>query len=121
MLKNRIGYILPLYSSFFFLDDNDYSDSFLYKAKMHSRESKSEYAYYIMTNLEFIIENISSSALNLGLSLDLIRKYSIKMEVLVRNEKDEALNIYDNYNEYEDETKVVNWVFPDKIYPKNAH
>ena len=119
MVKNRMGYIFPLLASFMILDDNDYSDSYLVKIKMEMKDSKSEYAYYIMTNLEFCIENISSSALNLGLSLDIIKKYSMKMDVLLRTKEDEELNIYKNLNEFEEEQKIITWVFPDNIYPKD--
>ena len=47
IVKSRMGYIFPLYSTFMFLDDNDYSDSYLVKIKMETKESKSEYAYYV--------------------------------------------------------------------------
>ena len=70
VVKNRMGYIFPLFASFRLLDDNDYSDSILVKIKMENKELKSEYAYFILTNPDFTIENISSSAINLGLSLD---------------------------------------------------
>ena len=45
MVKNKMGYIYPLYANFKILDDNDYSNSFLLKANFESKESKSEYAY----------------------------------------------------------------------------
>ena len=119
MVKNRMGYIFPLMASFLILDDNDYSDSYLVKIKMEMKDSKSEYAYYIMTNLEFSIENISSSALNLGLTLDIIKKYSMKMDILLRTKDDEVLNIYNNLNKFEEEQRIITWVFPDNIYPKD--
>ena len=119
MVKNRIGYVIPLMASFVVSDDNDYSDSFLIKSKMEYKESRSEYSYYILTNSDCIIENISSSALNLGLSLDLIRKYDMKIDILLKNEKNKSLNIYEKYSEYEDEPKVITWIFPDLIYPKD--
>jgi len=119
MVKNRMGYIFPLLASFMILDDNDYSDSYLVKIKMEMKDSKSEYAYYIMTNLEFSIENISSSAINLGLSLDIIKKYSMKMDILLRTKDDDILNIYKKLNEFEEEQKIITWVFPDIIYPKD--
>jgi len=119
MVKNRMGYIFPLLASFMILDDNDYSDSYLVKIKMEMKDSKSEYAYYIMANLEFNIENISSSALNLGLSLDIIKKYSMKMDILLRTKEDEVLNIYKSLNEFEEEQSIITWVFPDIIYQKD--
>ena len=119
IVKSRMGYIFPLFASFTILDDNDYSDSFLVKIKLENKQAKSEYAYYVLTNTEFIIENISSSAINLGLFLDLLKKYVVKMDILVRTENDKNLNLYEKFNEYEEEPKEVTWVFPDIIYPKD--
>ena len=119
ILKSRMDYIFPLYATFMFLDDNDYSDSYLVKIKMETKESKSEYAFYILVNSTLTIENISSSAINLGLTLDLLKKYVVKINILIRTEKDEVFNIYENYKDYEEEPKKVIWVFPDIIYPKD--
>ena len=119
IVKSRMGYIFPLFASFTILDDKDYSDSFLVKTKLETKESKSEYAYYVLTNTEFIIENISSSAINLELYLDLLKKYVVKMDILIRTENDKNLNLSEKYNEYEEESKVVTWVFPSIIYPKD--
>ena len=119
IVKSRMGYIFPLYTTFIFLDDNDYSDSYLVKLKMESKESKSEYAYYILANNDFSIENISSSAINLGLTLDLLKKYVVKIDILVRSENDKAFNIFEKHKDYEEEPKKVIWVFPDIIYPKD--
>ena len=119
IVKNRMGYIFPLFSSINIIEDNDYSDSTLIKIKMEKRELKSEYAYYVLTNPDLSIENISSSAINsLGLSLDLLKKYVVKMDILIRTENNDILNIYENYNDYDEEPKIVTWVFPDIIYPK---
>ena len=119
LVKSRMGYIFPLFASFKFLVDNDYSDSFLIKIKMENRESKSEYANYVLTNTDFIIENISSSSIDLGLSLDLLKKYVVKMDILIRAENNKVLNFYEKYTEFEEEPKKVIWVFPDVIYPKD--
>ena len=119
IVKNRMGYIYPIYCSFNILIDNDYSDSFLIKYKFENNEPKSEYAYFILTNDEFSIENISSSAINLGLTLDLLKKYIVKINILLRTIDDKELNINENFNLYEEESKEVIWVFPDIIYPKD--
>jgi len=119
MIKNRMGYIYPLFECFSISDDNDYSDSFLVKSKMETKENKTEYAYYILTNTEFTIENISSSAINLGLTLDLLKKYVVKMDILLRTDDDRSLNIFENYIEYMEEPKEITWVFPHIIYPKD--
>ena len=74
---------------------------------------------FLLTNTEFTIENISSSAINLGLTLDLLKKYVVKMDKLLRTDDDRSLNIFENYNEYEEEAKEITWVFPHIIYPKD--
>jgi len=119
IVKSRMAYIFPLYATFMFLDDNDYSDSYLIKIKMETKESKSEYAYHVLANADLAIENISSSAINLGLTLDLLKKYVVKIDILIRTEDDKVFNIYENYKYYEEEPKKVIWVFPDIIYPKD--
>ena len=119
LVKCRMGYIFPLYATFMFLDDNDYSDSYFVKIKMETKESKSEYAYYVLANSDLTIENISSSAINLGLTLDLLKKYVVKIDILIRTESNKVFNIYENYRDYEEESKKVLWVFPDIIYPKD--
>ena len=118
MIKNKMGYIIPFYAYFNILDDNDYSDSFLVKIKFEKRESKSEYSYYVLTTHDLIIENISSSAIHLGLTLDLLKKYMVKMDILIRTDNDKVLNIYDNLDKFEDEPKSITWTFPNLIYPK---
>ena len=118
LVKSRMGYIFPFFSSFIFSDDNDYSNSFLVKIKLENKELKSNYSYFIFTNYDYVIENISSSAINLGLSLDLLKKYLVKIGNLVRTEDDQNL-ITEKYKEYEEEQKVITWVFPDVIYPKD--
>ena len=118
-IKNRMGYIFPIYYSLIILNDNDYSDSFLIKYIFENKTQKSEYAYYLLTNSDLAIENISSSSINLGLSLDLLKKYIVKINVLLRTSSDKELNINDNYKKYEEEAKEVIWVFPDIIYPKD--
>ena len=41
------------------------------------------------------------------------------MDILVRTENDKIINLYEKFNEYEEEPKEVTWVFPDIIYPKD--
>ena len=119
IVKNKMGYIFPLFASYIILDDNDYSDSILVRIKIERKELKSEYPYYILANHDLVIENISSSALNLGLTLDLLKKYIVKMDILLRTENNNVLNIYENYYKYEEESKEVTWIFPNIIYPKD--
>ena len=118
IVKNSIGYILPLFASFQTINDNDYSEAHLIKIKMEMKELKSEYSYYILTNQDLIIENISLGAINLGLSLDLLKNYVIKIDTLIRTESDKIINIYENYSKYEEEQNIVVWIYPYLIYPK---
>ena len=119
LIKNKMGYLVPSNAKYKISDDNDFSNSFLFKAKLELRDTKSMYAYYILTKSDFSIESISSSAIHLGLTMDLLKKYVIKLNLLIRTNKDNTLNLFDKYKEYEEEPKKVIWVYPDIIYPKN--
>ena len=106
-------------ASFTVDDDSDYSNTYIIKGKMEPKDSKSIYAYYILTKPDFTIDSISSSSLNLGLSMDLLKKYLVKMSILLRTQSDEPLNLFERFHEFEDEPKVVMWVYPHIIYPKD--
>ena len=121
VVKNRNGYIYPFTCTLTVSDDNDYSDSFLIKMKIEKKESKSEYSYNILTNKDFFIENISSSSIHLGIDIDLIKKYMVKMDILVRTDSDDMLDFSEQYNEFEEEQKEVIWIFPDIIYPRDYY
>ena len=118
LVKTKMGYLTPLNAKFTVYDDNDFSDNFVIKVKMEAKDTKSVYAYYVLTKNDFSVDSISSSSLNLGLSMDLLKKYVVKMSVLVRDE-DKEINLQEQSKEYENEPKEVVWVFPEIIYPKN--
>jgi hypothetical protein len=101
LLRNKIGYLLPMNTSFKIYDDSDYSNTYIIKAKMEPKDSKSVYAYYILTKPDFTIDSISSSALNLGLTMDLLKKYLVKMNVLIRTKDDEAINLWNRLAKYQ--------------------
>ncbi len=86
---------------------------------MENKQPKSEYAYFMLTSDDLSLENISSSAINLGLSQDLIKKYDIKINNLLRKQNGQSLDILEKYHDYEEESVLVTWVFPDIIYPKD--
>ena len=119
LIKTKMGYLIPFNIRYILYDNNDFSNNFLLKAKLESSDVKSLYAYYLLTKPDFSLEMISSSAINLGLSLDLLKKYVIKLNVLIRTNNDENLNLYDKYKEYKDEAVKITWVDPELIYPKN--
>jgi hypothetical protein len=119
LIKNKMGYLVPFNAYFRIYDDNDFSNSFIFKAKLELRDTKSIYAYYILAKTDFSIDSISSSAIHLGLTMDLLKKFVIKLNILVRTSKNNILNLFDRYKEFEDDTKKVTWIYPDIIYPKN--
>ena len=116
--KSKMGYLSPLNAKFTVYDDNDFSNNFVIKVKMEAKDTKSVYAYYVLTKPDFSIDSISSSALNLGLSMDLLKKYVVKMSVLVRDQNQE-INLFEDHKNYQGDPKEVTWVFPEIIYPKN--
>ena len=119
LIKNKMGYLIPFIAKNKIYDDNDFSNSFLIKAQLDFSDIKSMYAYYILTNPDFTIESMSSSAIHLGLTMDLLKKYVIKLNILIRTHKDTVLNLFERYKNFKDEPKKIIWVYPDIIYPKN--
>ena len=118
--KTKVGFLIPINARFTVYNDDDFSNTYIVKAKFEAKDTKSIYAFYVLTKDDFTVDSISSSAINLGLSMDLLKKYVINMNVLVRNENNmEALVLADRFSEFEEEPKKVTWVLPDKIYPKN--
>ena len=86
---------------------------------MEAKDTKSVYAYYILTKNDFSVDSISSSAINLGISMDLLNKYVIQLNLLIRNINYEKINLLEKVSEYEEEPKEIVWIYPDLIYPKN--
>ena len=119
LIKNKMGYIIPFYIKYSILEDNDFSDSFLIRLKLENVDIKSIYAFYILTRNDFSVESISSSAIHLGFSMDLLKKYVIKLNILIRTNSNKNLNLFERYKDFENYEKKITWVFPDKIYPKN--
>ena len=117
--KSKMGYLVPFNSKFTIFDDNDFSNNFIIKANLELADAKSMYAYYILAKPDFSVDNFSSSAIHLGLTMDLLKKYVIKLNILVRSNKDDNLNLFEKYKNYIDEPKRVTWVYPDIIYPKD--
>ena len=72
-----------------------------------------------MTKPDLTICSISSSAINLGLTMDILNKYAVNIEYLIREKNYESIDFIRKINEYEEELKEVIWIYPDLIYPKN--
>ena len=72
--KSKMSYLIPLNSKFTIYEDNDFSNSFIIKAQIEAKDPKSIYAYYVLTKPDFSVDTISSSAVYLGLLMDLLNK-----------------------------------------------
>jgi len=119
--KNKVGYIVPINSRFTIYNDDDFSNTFIIKSKFELKDTKSVYAYYILVKEDFNIESISSSCLNLNLSMDILKKYMISLNILIRNELNDEVNFAERFTEYEEEPKRIVWIYPDFLYPKNEY
>ena len=117
--KNKMGYILPYICKFTIYDDNDFSNSYIIKGKLESKESKTLYAYYILAKSDFTANYISSSALHLGLTMDLLKKYMVKIDLLIRTSDDRKLKMEEILEELEEKEREITWVYPDMVYPKD--
>lgn len=117
--KSKMGYLIPLTAKFNIYEDADFSNSFIIKSQMEAKDTKSIYAYYILTKSDFSVDSISSSAINLGISIDLLNKYVIQLSILVRDANFEKINLLEKISEYEEEPKEIIWIYPDIIYPKD--
>lgn len=116
--KTKSGYIVPLNSRFTIHQDDDFSNTSIIKTKMELKDTKSVYGFYILTRDDFSIESISSSCLNLNLSMDVLKKYIIDLNLLIRSEINDEINFAESYLEFEEEPKRIIWVYPDLLYPK---
>ena len=117
--KNKMGYLIPLVSQITINEDSDFSNSFILKAYLEAKDTKSVYAYYILTKVDLTICSISSSAINLGLTMDILNKYEVNIEYLIRDKNCNSIDFIRKINEYEEELKEVIWIYPDLIYPKD--
>ena len=115
---NKIGYLIPINVKMAFFEDTDFSNSFIIKANIEPKDTKSVYAYYILTKSDFSICNISSSAINLGLTNEILNKYIIDIDFLIRDKNLENIDFIEDIKEYEEELKEVIWIYPNLIYPK---
>jgi len=119
--KNKLGYIVPINSRFTVFNDDDFSNTFLIKSKFELKDTKSVYAFYILVKEDFNIDSISSSCMNLGVSMDILKNYVVSLNLLLRTELNEEVNFAERFIEYEEEPKHVVWIYPDLLYPKNEN
>ena len=119
LAKSKMGYLTPLSAKTTLTEDTDFSNSFIIKMNLEPKDTKSVYAYYILTKNDFSICGISSSAINLGLTMDILNKYIINVEFLIRDKNLEEIDFIEKIKEYEEEMKEVIWIYPNLIYPKD--
>ena len=119
IMKSKMGYLIPLNAKLTINEDSDFTNSFIIKANMEQKDKKSVYAYYILTKNDFSICGMSSSAINLGLSNDILNKYIINIDLLIRDTNLENIDFIEKIKEYEEELKEVIWIYPNLIYPKD--
>ena len=118
--RTKVGYILPALAKFTLYTDDDFSNTYILKTTIENKDPKYVYAFYILTKDDFTVDSFSSSAMIMGLSMDLLKKYVINVDILIRNNINlESYNLIERFNEFEDEPKRITWIFPDLIYPKN--
>ena len=63
LIKSKMGYLIPFHSYFTLYDDNDFSNSFIIKARLESIDTKAMYPYYLLANPDFSLDSFSSSAI----------------------------------------------------------
>ena len=119
LMKSKAGYLKPLKAKHSLFSNNDFSGSYVIKTKLEYNDPKSLYAYYILTKPDFSVEGISSSSLNLGLSMDLLKKDVVKINLLIRDNRNDLFNLAEDYIKYKEEPKQIVWIFPCMIYPKS--
>ena len=116
--KTKSGYIMPINYRISIESDDDFSNTHIIKTKFELKDTKSVYGFYILTREDFNIDSISSSCLNLNLSMDILKKYMIDLNLLIRSEINDEINFSESYFEYEEEPRKVIWIYPDLLYPK---
>jgi hypothetical protein len=118
MPKMKTGYLTPANTRFAIYNDDDFSNSYIVKVKIEHKDTKSVYGFYILTRDDFCIEGMTSSCLHLSLTMDLVKKYAMNINYLLRNELFEEIDFSTKINDFEEEPKKVYWVYPDLLYPK---
>ena len=118
--KNKAGYLMPVITRYTIYNDDDFSNTFIIKVLMESKDPKILYSYYVLTRNDFTVDSITSSSINLGLSMELLKKHMISLDKLILNPDEEFINFSDQYVDYIDEPKLITWVFPDYLNKKKS-
>ena len=118
--KTKAGYAYPVGCVFDIYNDDDFANTFIIKTDFNIRDAKMNYCYYIITRPDFTIDSISSSAINLGFTLEMLKKYVINMKDLIVNLKGEIIDFKENLKEYQ-EPKNIYFLSVEKIVGKKIN
>jgi hypothetical protein len=112
--KTKSGYLIPISSRFNVYNDDDFSSTYIIKSKFEIKDTKSVYGFYILTRDDFTIDSISSSCINLGLTMDFLKKFIVNINYLIKSDNTEEMK-WEKISEEEDPKKVL-WVSPEYLY-----
>ena len=117
--KTKAGYLYPINCAFDIYNDEDFANTFIIRTNFTIKDAKINYCYYICTRPDFSIDSISSSAINLGFTLEILKKYVINMKELLINTKGETIDFRESLKEYT-EPKEVYFLGVEKFIGKKA-
>ena len=117
--KTKAGYLYPINCAFDIYNDEDFANTFIIRTNFTIKDAKINYCYYICTRPDFSIDSISSSAINLGFTLEILKKYVINMKELLINTKGETIDFRESLKDYT-EPKEVYFLGVEKFIGKKA-
>ena len=117
--KTKAGYAYPVNCVFDIYNDDDFANTFIIRTDFTIRDAKMNYCYYIITRADFSIDSISSSTINLGFTLEMLKKYVINMNDLIINLKGELIDFKENLKDFQ-EPKTIYFLSLDKVTGKKA-
>ena len=118
--KTKAGYAYPVNCFFDIYNDDDFANTFIIRTDFTIRDAKMNYCYYIITRPDFSIDSISSSSINLGFTLEMLKKYVINMKDLIINLKGEFIDFKENLKDYQD-PKDIYFLSVDKVIGKRTN
>ena len=104
--KTKAGYIYPVNCFFDIYNDDDFANTFIIRTDFSLRDAKMNYSYYIVTRPDFSIDSISSSTINLGFTLEMLKKYVINMKDLIINLKGEFIDFKENLKDFQEPKEI---------------
>ena len=115
--KTKAGYINPINCIFDIYNDDDFANTFIIKTNFSIKDAKINYCYYICTRPDFSIDSISSSVINLGFTLEILKKYVINMKDLIISMKGDIIEFKECLKDFS-EPKEVYFLGVDKVTGK---